>query len=77
MKLHLQELVQIYGQQNLVSLVNQKGHEKPVKEAFEKYVQMVRISCIELIRRANSDLIRLTCPVSNTITLTFTMSARI
>ncbi len=42
MRLHLQELVEIYGQQNLVSLVNQKGYEKPIKEAFEKYAQMVR-----------------------------------
>ena len=41
MKRHLQELVEIYGQQNLVSLVNQKGYEKPIKEAYEKYMAMV------------------------------------
>ncbi|KAI0786098.1 SacI homology domain-containing protein [Abortiporus biennis] len=27
-----------YGDQSLVSLVNHKGHEKPVKEAYERYV---------------------------------------
>ena len=37
MRRHLQEQVDIYGQHNLVNLVNQKGHEKPIKEAYEKY----------------------------------------
>ncbi|KAJ7919066.1 SacI homology domain-containing protein [Mycena leptocephala] len=32
MRRHLQEQVSIYGDQALVNLVNQKGHEKPVKE---------------------------------------------
>ncbi|KZS96176.1 hypothetical protein SISNIDRAFT_438817 [Sistotremastrum niveocremeum HHB9708] len=35
-KTHLQEQVALYGPQNIVNLVNQKGHELPVKEAFEK-----------------------------------------
>ncbi|KAG6817615.1 hypothetical protein H0H87_006243 [Tephrocybe sp. NHM501043] len=38
MKAHLQEQVSIYGNQYLVSLVNHKGYEKPVKEAYERYV---------------------------------------
>lgn len=44
MKLHLNELVSTYGPQTLVNLVNQKGHEQPVKELFERYVAQVRIS---------------------------------
>ncbi|OCH96696.1 hypothetical protein OBBRIDRAFT_830093 [Obba rivulosa] len=35
---HLQEQVQLYGESALVNLVNQKGHERPIKEAYEKYV---------------------------------------
>lgn len=41
MQKHLQEQVATYGEQSLVNLVNQKGHEKPVKEAFEQYVSQV------------------------------------
>ncbi|EJD04396.1 uncharacterized protein FOMMEDRAFT_83474 [Fomitiporia mediterranea MF3/22] len=41
MRVHLQELVSIYGESALVSLVNQKGHELPLKEAFERYIQKV------------------------------------
>ena len=39
MRAHLQELVDIYGESSCVSLVNQKGHELPIKEAFEKYIR--------------------------------------
>ncbi|KAH8835920.1 inositol phosphatidylinositol phosphatase [Flagelloscypha sp. PMI_526] len=35
---HLNELVSIYGDQVLVNLVNHTGHEKPVKEAYERHV---------------------------------------
>lgn len=38
---HLQEQLQIYGEQSLVNLVNQKGHEQPVKEAYERYISEV------------------------------------
>ncbi|KAF7320035.1 SAC domain-containing protein [Mycena kentingensis (nom. inval.)] len=38
MRKHLQEQVATYGDQALVSLVNRKGHEQPVKEAYERYV---------------------------------------
>jgi hypothetical protein len=41
MRRHLQEQVSIYGDQALVNLVNQKGHENPVKEAYERYVAQV------------------------------------
>ncbi|PSR80730.1 hypothetical protein PHLCEN_2v6646 [Hermanssonia centrifuga] len=32
---HLEEQVSLYGEASLVSLVNHKGYEKPVKEAYE------------------------------------------
>ncbi|PIL29655.1 hypothetical protein GSI_08292 [Ganoderma sinense ZZ0214-1] len=38
LRAHLQENLNQYGGQTLVNLVNQKGHEKPVKEAFEKHM---------------------------------------
>jgi hypothetical protein len=38
---HLQEQVSLYGDQNLVNLVDQKGYEKPVKEAYERYAAKV------------------------------------
>ncbi|THV06057.1 hypothetical protein K435DRAFT_572701, partial [Dendrothele bispora CBS 962.96] len=37
-KKHLLAQVATYGTQTLVSLVNHKGHEKPVKESYEDYV---------------------------------------
>ncbi|THH17404.1 hypothetical protein EW146_g3395 [Bondarzewia mesenterica] len=33
---HLQEQVSLYGDQTVVNLVDQKGHEKPVKDAYER-----------------------------------------
>lgn len=44
MRAHLQEQVRIYGATQLVNLVNQKGHEKPVKEAYERNVKQVSSS---------------------------------
>jgi hypothetical protein len=41
MQLHLQEQIETYGEQALVNLVNQKGYEKPVKDAYERYVAKV------------------------------------
>ncbi len=41
MRAHLQENINLYGEQSLVNLVNHKGHERPVKEAFEKYMAEV------------------------------------
>ncbi|KAI1797590.1 SacI homology domain-containing protein [Ganoderma leucocontextum] len=38
LRAHLQENLNLYGGQTLVNLVNQTGHEKPVKEAFEKHM---------------------------------------
>jgi hypothetical protein len=35
---HLQEQVSLYGDQSLVNLVDQQGYEKPVKEAYERYL---------------------------------------
>lgn len=36
---HFDHQVSLYGDQYLVNLVNQKGYEKPVKDAYEKGVQ--------------------------------------
>ncbi|KAF4605523.1 hypothetical protein EYR40_004309 [Pleurotus pulmonarius] len=43
MRLHLQEQVALYGEQALVNLINQKGHEKPVKEAYERYLSELNL----------------------------------
>jgi phosphatidylinositol 4-phosphatase len=40
---HLQEQVSLYGVQSLVNLVDQKGYEKPVKEAYERIVAKVSV----------------------------------
>lgn len=37
--LHFQHQTALYGDNHLVNLVNQKGYEKPVKEAYERAVQ--------------------------------------
>ena len=44
-KKHLTDLVNIYGEQTLVNLVNHKGYEQPVKEAYEKYFNQVEMTC--------------------------------
>ncbi|WWC92502.1 uncharacterized protein L201_007461 [Kwoniella dendrophila CBS 6074] len=46
---HLHSMVNIYGDVHLVNLVNQKGHEQPVKEAFEKYMSLVTNSGDDLL----------------------------
>ncbi|KAF8905440.1 inositol/phosphatidylinositol phosphatase [Gymnopilus junonius] len=44
MHAHLSKLSKIYGQQSLVNLVNMKGREKPVKEAYERYISGLDLS---------------------------------
>jgi len=44
---HLQEQVALYGDQSLVNLVDQKGHEKPIKDAYEHYVEKADISQVK------------------------------
>ncbi|KAJ7225879.1 SacI homology domain-containing protein [Mycena pura] len=46
MRKHLQEQVLIYGDQALVSLVNRKGHEQPVKEAYEQGVAQLNLPSV-------------------------------
>jgi hypothetical protein len=36
---HFEQQISLYGSQILINLVNQKGYEKPVKEAYEKALQ--------------------------------------
>ncbi|KAF9568524.1 inositol/phosphatidylinositol phosphatase [Agrocybe pediades] len=43
MHAHLTTLKQLYGPQALVNLVNQKGHEKPVKEAYERNIAQLNL----------------------------------
>lgn len=43
LELHLSEQLKTYGPQTLVNLVKQKGHEKPVKEAFERRIAEVKL----------------------------------
>ncbi|KAI0080005.1 hypothetical protein K474DRAFT_1616227 [Panus rudis PR-1116 ss-1] len=40
---HLEEQMALYGEQSLVNLVNHKGHEQPVKEAYERYVSELNL----------------------------------
>ncbi|ESK98224.1 phosphoinositide phosphatase [Moniliophthora roreri MCA 2997] len=42
-KMHLLEQNAIYGLQTLVNLVNHKGHERPVKEAYERHVEQLNL----------------------------------
>lgn len=43
MQKHLAAQTAIYGQLNLVNLVNQKGHEKPVKDAYERHIAQLSL----------------------------------
>lgn len=52
MRRHLQEQVSIYGEQSLVSLVNQKGYEQPVKDAYERAVNEVCRFQLRLLYRS-------------------------
>ena len=45
-RLHLEEQVNIYGEQTLINLINHKGYEAPVKEAYERHVNKVGIRYI-------------------------------
>ena len=44
-KKHLADLVKLYGEQTLVNLVDHKGYERPVKEAYEKTFSQVGAPC--------------------------------
>jgi len=48
---HLQEQVSLYGEQSLVNLVDQKGYEKPIKEAYERYVAKVKRATLFCLAR--------------------------
>ncbi|KAF8584507.1 hypothetical protein K439DRAFT_1646925 [Ramaria rubella] len=38
---HLEDQITNYGSQHIVNLVRQKGYEKPVKDAFERYINEI------------------------------------
>ncbi len=46
-KKHFDEQIRIYGDNYLVNLVNQKGREKRMKEAYEQMVQKLQTSPVE------------------------------
>lgn len=48
-KLHFDEQIKIYGDNYMVNLVNQKGREKRVKDAYEQMVRMLQSSPSEEI----------------------------
>ncbi|KAF5384682.1 hypothetical protein D9757_006227 [Collybiopsis confluens] len=43
MKSHLLAQVSTYGSQTLVNLVNHKGYEKPIKDAYERYMEQLNL----------------------------------
>lgn len=46
-RLHFDEQIRLYGENYLVNLVNQKGREKPVKDAYEQMVKLLVSSPVE------------------------------
>ena len=42
-KRHFEEQISTYGETSLVNLVNHKGHEMPVKEAYEHAISEVNL----------------------------------
>lgn len=46
-------MVAIYGQTHLINLVNHKGHELPIKDAFERSISQVMSSDPNLARSAH------------------------
>lgn len=55
-------MVAIYGEQRLVNLVNHKGHEKPVKDAYERAVSEVRIATSLMSYSALIDIVEANVP---------------
>jgi phosphatidylinositol 4-phosphatase len=57
LKKHLSKQLQTYGPMKLVNLVNQKGHEKPIKDAYERAMAEVQVCLPWLSSRtvANDD----------------------
>jgi hypothetical protein len=47
MQKHLAAQTSTYGQLNIVNLLNQKGHEKPVKDAFERHITQLNLSDVK------------------------------
>ena len=71
---HLHQMVSLYGEQRLVNLVNHKGHEKPVKDAYERYVS--EVSAVDKHKSSAELLHRPTFQTSDMNTLTSIRSAR-
>jgi phosphatidylinositol 4-phosphatase len=48
-KRHFQEQVELYGDVTVVNLVNQSGHEKPIKLAFEAVMRKLNLNKVHYI----------------------------
>lgn len=46
-QMHLKEQVALYGSTSLVNLVNTKGHEQPVREAYERNVRLAKVDNVK------------------------------
>ena len=46
---HFNQLVDIYGDTIVINLVNQIGHEKPIKLAFEDLIKKLKMDQIKYI----------------------------
>jgi len=46
---HFEEQIATYGDTIIVNLVNHKGHEKPVKVAFEDVIRRLRMDRLEYV----------------------------
>jgi len=51
---HLVAQNKTYGSQSLINLINQKGHEKPIKDAYERYIAEVREQSLFFILRIST-----------------------
>jgi hypothetical protein len=73
---HLQEQVQLYGDTSLVNLVDQKGRERFVKEAYERiFAEARHFYYLKMPALTINRMKRLRFRKSSTIILTSTMSA--
>ncbi|BFZ53079.1 Phosphoinositide phosphatase sac1 [Savitreella phatthalungensis] len=48
-KRHFEQQLNIYGKQYCINLVNQKGHELPVKQAYEDVVRKIALPGVEYV----------------------------
>lgn len=64
MEAHFKQQLKVYGDLTLVSLVNNKGHELPVKLSYERWISHVSLDgiCSSMMLKLKH---RFNCPTSN------------